>query len=62
MRALLPGDEGTAWFSEVTSYLAEAPDEQIRRRYVRGFRRAAPQLIWTSWTQYLSASTRRELS
>jgi len=44
------------------SYLVEAPDEHTRRRYVRSFRRAAPQLIWTSWIEYLSASSRRKLS
>lgn len=59
---LLPGDEGTAWWAEVTSLLAEAPDKSTRRRYVRSYLRNVPRLIWTSWSEYLSASRRRELS
>jgi Domain of unknown function (DUF4383) len=47
---LLPGEEGTAWWSEVTSCFAETPDPDERRRYLRSYRRSVPQLIWTSWT------------
>jgi hypothetical protein len=47
---LLPQDEGRAWWAEVTSCLAETADAGERRRYVRSYRRSAPQLIWTSWT------------
>jgi hypothetical protein len=49
-RGLLPGDEGAAWWAEVTSCLAETPDPGERRRYVRSYRRSVPQLVWTSWT------------
>lgn len=62
VRGLLPGDEGTAWLAEVTSCLAEAHDKRERRRYVRSYRRAAPQLIWTSWAVHLGASRSRTLS
>lgn len=59
---LLPGDAGEAWFAEVTSCVAETTDKGERRRYVRSYRRNVPQLIWTSWTEHLRASRRRELS
>jgi hypothetical protein len=49
VRSLLPGEEGTAWWAEVTSCLAEAPDPRQRRQYVRSYRRSVPQLLWTSW-------------
>jgi len=58
---LLPGEEGRTWLAEVASYLAEAADPGERRRYVRSYRRAAPWLVWVSWTEYLSGSRRREL-
>jgi uncharacterized protein DUF4383 len=50
VRGLLPGEEGTAWWAEVTSCLAETPDPGQRRQYVRSYRRSVPQLVWTSWT------------
>jgi hypothetical protein len=61
VRGLLPGDEGAAWLAEVGSCLAETTDKGERRRYVRSYRRKIPQLIWTSWTEHLSASRQREL-
>ncbi|MGH3921807.1 MAG: hypothetical protein ACRDTT_02845 [Pseudonocardiaceae bacterium] len=61
VRGLLPGDEGTAWWAEVTSCLAETPDPGERRRYMRSYRRGVPRLIWTSWTEHLRASRQREL-
>jgi hypothetical protein len=48
--SLLPGEEGTAWWAEVISCLAETPDPGQRRNYVRSYRRSVPQLVWTSWT------------
>jgi len=48
--SLLPREEGTAWWAEVTSCLAETSDPDQRRRYVRSYRRSVPQLVWTSWT------------
>ena len=60
VQGMLPGDEGAAWLAEVNSCLAEAEPGQ-RRRYVRSYRWAAPQLIWTSWSEYLNVSGRREL-
>jgi hypothetical protein len=50
VRSLLPGEEGTAWWAEVISCLAETPDPRRRRQYVRSYRRSVPQLVWTSWT------------
>lgn len=50
VRGLLPGEEGTGWWAEVTSCLAETPDPGQRRQYVRSYRRSVPQLVWTSWT------------
>ncbi|MGA8518690.1 MAG: DUF4383 domain-containing protein [Pseudonocardiaceae bacterium] len=50
VRNLLPGEEGTAWWAEVISCLAETPDPAQRRHYLRSYRRSVPQLIWTSWT------------
>jgi hypothetical protein len=50
VRGLLPGAEGKAWWAEVISCLAEAPDSGERRRYVRSYRRSVPRLVWTSWT------------
>jgi len=50
VRSLLPGEEGSAWWAEVTSCLAETSDPGQRRRYVRSYRRSVPQVIWTSWT------------
>jgi hypothetical protein len=61
VRDLLPSDEGTAWLSEAMSCLAETADEHERRLYVRSYRRAAPQLIWTSWSEYLKASHHRKI-
>jgi len=61
VRGLLPDDEGAAWLAEVTSCLAETTDKGERRRYMRSYRRNVPQLIWTSWTEHLSASRQREL-
>ncbi|MGH4016569.1 MAG: hypothetical protein ACRDSL_22085 [Pseudonocardiaceae bacterium] len=46
----------------MTSCLIEAPDQDERRRYMRSYRREVPRLIWTNWTEQLSASRRRELS
>jgi len=48
--ALLPREEGMAWWAEVTSCLAETADPGERRRYVRSYHRSVPQLVWTSWT------------
>lgn len=62
VRGLLPGDEGAAWLAEVGSCLTETTDEGERRRYVRSYCRGVPRLIWTSWTEHLSASHRRTLS
>lgn len=59
---LLPGDEGTAWLIEVVSCLAETLDKRTRRRYLRGYWRRVPRLIWTSWVLYLGGSQTRELS
>ncbi len=50
VRGLLPAEEGTAWWAEVTSCVAEASDPGERRRYLRSYRQAIPQLVWTSWT------------
>jgi hypothetical protein len=50
IRSMLPGEEGTAWWAEVTSCLAETLDLGQRRQYVRSYRRSVPQLVWTSWT------------
>lgn len=50
VRGLLPEEEGTAWWAEVTSCVAEASDPGERRRYLRSYRQSIPQLIWTSWT------------
>lgn len=61
VRGVLPDGEGAAWLGEVGSCLAETPDKVTRRRYIRGYRRSVPQLIWTSWAEHLSASRRREL-
>ncbi|MGH3546700.1 MAG: DUF4383 domain-containing protein [Pseudonocardiaceae bacterium] len=47
---LLPGEEGTAWWAEVISCLAETTDPGQRRDYVRSYRRSVPKLVWTSWT------------
>jgi hypothetical protein len=62
VHVLLPGDEGAAWMAEVTSCLAEAENEDERRRHVRGYRRAVPQLVWTSWAVHLRGSRSRTLS
>lgn len=61
VRGLLPGDEGTAWWAELVSCLAETADKVEWRRYVRSYRRGVPRLIWTSWTERLRASRQREL-
>jgi len=50
VRSLLPGEEGTAWWAEVTSCLAETPDPGQRRQYMHSYYRSVPQLLWTSWT------------
>src|SRR5581483_11954609 len=50
VRGLLPVKEGTAWWAEVTSCVAEASDPGERRRYLRSYRQSIPQLVWTSWT------------
>jgi uncharacterized protein DUF4383 len=50
VRSLLPGEEGRAWWAEVSSCLAETPDPGQRRQYVRSYRRSVPQVVWTSWT------------
>jgi hypothetical protein len=50
VRGLLPDVEGTAWWAEVASCLAETPDPGERRRFLRSYRWSAPQLVWTSWT------------
>lgn len=47
---LLPGEEGKAWWAEVTSCLAETADSHQRRQYVRSYQREVPRLVWTSWT------------
>jgi Domain of unknown function (DUF4383) len=53
IRSLLPGEEGTAWWAEVTSCLAETPDPRQRRQYVRSYCRSVPQLLWTSWASQI---------
>jgi hypothetical protein len=58
---LLPVDDGLAWLIEVASCLAETSDKKSRRQYVRSYWRGVPQLIWTSWAEYLGAGRRREL-
>jgi hypothetical protein len=50
VRGLLPGEEGTAWWGDVISCLAETSDPAERRRYLRSYRQSVPQLVWTSWT------------
>ena len=50
VRGLLPAEEGTAWWAEVTSCVAETSDPGERRRYLRSYRQSIPQLVWTSWT------------
>lgn len=62
VRVLLPNDEGSAWVAEVASCLAEAQNESEQRRHIRSYRRAAPQLIWTSWVVHLRSSRSRTLS
>jgi hypothetical protein len=62
VRGLLPSDEGAAWLAEVTSCLAESCDEGERRRHIRGYRRAVPRLVWTSWVLHLRGSRSRTLS
>jgi hypothetical protein len=62
VRGLLPRDEGAAWLAEVRSCLAEACDDDERRRHVRGYRRAVPRLVWTSWVLHLRGSGSRTLS
>jgi hypothetical protein len=57
VRSLLPGEEGTAWWAEVTSCLAEASDPGQRRRYVRSYYRSVPRLLWTSWTAQIPRVT-----
>lgn len=37
VQILLPGDEGTAWFAEMVSVLADATDPKERRRFVRSY-------------------------
>lgn len=59
---LLPRGEGAAWLAEVRSCLAEAQDEDERRRHIRGYRRAVPRLVWTSWALHLRGSGSRTLS
>lgn len=54
-RGLLPGEEGAAWWAEVMSCLAETPDPDERRRYLRSYRQSVPQLVWTSWTSQVRA-------
>jgi hypothetical protein len=62
VRGLLPRDEGAAWFAEVTSCLAEAHDEDERRRHILSYRRAVPRLVWTSWVLHARGSKSRTLS
>jgi hypothetical protein len=62
VRGLLPRDEGAAWLAEVRSCLAEAHDDGERRRHIRGYRRAVPRLLWTSWALHLRGSGSRTLS
>jgi Domain of unknown function (DUF4383) len=57
VRSLLPGEEGTAWWAEVISCLAETPDPGQRRHYGRSYRRSVPQLVWTSWTSQVRCVT-----
>lgn len=61
VRALPPGEEGTAWWAEVTSCLASTSDPVQRCRYLHSYRRSVPQRVWTSWTMQLTALCRREL-
>jgi len=37
VRSLLPGEEDTGWWAEVTSCLAETPDSGQRGQYERSF-------------------------
>jgi hypothetical protein len=62
VRGLLPRDEGSAWLAEVRSCLADAYDDGERRRHIRGYRRAVPRLVWTSWALHLRGSGSRTLS
>jgi len=62
VHVLLPGDEGAAWVAEVTSCLAEAQNENERRRHIRGYRHAVPRLLWTSWAVHIRGSRSRMLS
>lgn len=61
VRRLLPGDEGAKWWADVNMFLAETVDPGKRSRYIRSYRRNVPQLVWTSWSEHLRASDRREL-
>jgi uncharacterized protein DUF4383 len=54
---LLPSEERSAWWAEVTSCLAETSDPNKRRQYVRSYRRSVPQLVWTSWTSQVRCVT-----
>lgn len=62
VRGLLPAGEGADWWAEVTSCLAETRDRGQQLRYARSYRRAALQLLWTSWALHLRSSRYRELS
>ncbi len=59
--SLLPSDEGAAWLAEVLSCLAETPARRERRRHIRSYRRAAPDLLWTSWATYLRSLALRRV-
>jgi hypothetical protein len=61
VRCLLPSEEGAAWLAEVISCLAEAHDKGERRRHVRDYRRAVPQLLWTGWVLHSRGSRSRTL-
>lgn len=62
VRGFLPRDEGVAWWADVLSCLAETPDKNERRRYVRSYLRRAPWLIWTTWSLRFRAARQRKLS
>ncbi|MGH3856769.1 MAG: hypothetical protein ACRDR6_25445, partial [Pseudonocardiaceae bacterium] len=53
LRFLLPYVEGRAWLAEAAGVIAEAPDEDTRRHYLRCYRRAIPRLIFTIWSEHL---------
>lgn len=55
---VLPYDEGLDWLAEALSWLAEAPDDDVRRLYLSSYRRGMPKLVWVSWSEALHCHCR----